>query len=177
MSLAENFVPVSYIEKLSQKVTFDNKGSGERDDHNSGTLMGRKSSVISASNQGMGGRSEHTNLFLYRIEVACLNIIFGMLNCMQNGIEHSQFYNFFNMDRLGESVRHPGFDMTINYHEEFWRKFSESVVEIQWVLYKSLYRLVTAPGLYKDGLLHSKIFSDSCEYGYKNSSIDLIEPS
>jgi hypothetical protein len=111
-----------------------------------------------------------------------------MLGCMQNGIEHSQFYNFFNTDRLGESVRHPGcmffsfllmglVDVTINYHEGFWRKFSESIVEVQWVLYKSLHKLITAQGLYRDGLLHSKIFTDSCEYGYKNCSIDLIEPS
>ena len=50
-------------------------------------------------------------------------------------------------------------------------------MEVQWVLYKSLHKLIAAQGLYRDGLLHAKIFSDSCEYGYKNCSIDLIEPS
>lgn len=73
--------------------------------------------------------------------------------------------------------KHPSLSHQINYQEDFWKKFSDSIQESQQVLLYNIYRLKTFRGAYIDNLLHSKVFSSTLEYGVKNWSADLIEPS
>lgn len=124
LSMYENFVPVSYLEKISQKILLSQKSTSGDDGvaHNASESMNRFSmnkspmqsmniSKLSAHskklskmntfsiNNPSSNKGLETNLFLFKIEVASLSILYGIIDCLQNGIEHSNFYDYFNTDK------------------------------------------------------------------------------
>ena len=65
-------------------------------------------------------------------------------------------------------------DDSINYDDEFWRKFSSSLYEVLVLLIQTVQKLNCHEDTYRSGLLHLRIFCNYPEYGYRNLSVNLI---
>lgn len=112
---------------------------------------------------------------MFNIETYILSMLFGIIDSIQNGIEHTNFVDLFNTDRKYDS-RTQYLDYIINYQDDFWKKFSESLLEVQKVFFINIMQLTVHQNIIKANLLNSKLFLNTSEYNIQNWSINLIEP-
>jgi len=102
-------------------------------------------------------------------------MLFGVIDCIQSAIDNSNFPDLF-MDKNVQDQKNMSLDATINYHNDFWKKFSESLLEAQRVFIKNIIQLSHHKVMVTTNLLNVKVFSNTSEYGIQNWSVNLIEP-
>lgn len=117
-----------------------------------------------------------TNLFCFKVEISLMNILYGIADCLQNGLEHSNFYDRFISNKFS-TEQSSMFESSITYKNEFWADFSESLINLQTIMLFNYYRIKYYKSSFIDNLLHNRLFIDSLEYGLQNLSINLLEPS